>query len=566
MKNVKRWLALATAGCALMSGSALAQETAYTPGTYTAISEGRNGPIVIQMDFSEDAITDVRVITHNETYNVGDAPLEQYPAQIVDNQTVNLDIVSGATITSVAFQEAIRDCVKQAGGDLSKLNEKIPTTQVAQDTSADVVVVGGGAAGMTAAIKAAEAGASVILIEKLDILGGTSSFSIEAFGATEDKTHAGLGNLVDNDANYNNYVAANPTGNEAAFRILADENGVAADWLRAIGAPLTVTSAGSFVTSNREVGKMGLAITAALMDEMDKKGVDVRTGSAGTELVTTDGVVSGVKVKNDAGEYTITAKSVVLATGGFGANNEMVAQYVPSLAGYNHSCTVGAKGDGQNMAVAVGGQLANMEAVRVNFTYYTDGVRVYYVGCLPNMGAIVVNEEGKRFVNDHGGYGVGMKVVEQGGTCWAIFDQSMIDSVEEVREYGKLGFYESADTIEALAEKIGVNADGLKQTVADYQGYVAAGKDEEFGRSMLNLTFDEAPYYACKLTAHVQGTFGGVVTDTMTAVLDADGQAIPGLYAAGECAYVGTNGANPMSVDVVFGGIAGENAAAFTKE
>ena len=182
------------------------------------------------------------------------------------------------------------------------------------------------------------------------------------------------------------------------------------------------------------------------------------------------------------------------------------------------------------------------------------------------MGAIVVNEEGKRFVNDQGGYGVGMKVVEQGGTCWAIFDQSMIDSVEEVREYGKLGFYESADTIEALAEKIGVNADGLKQTVADYRGYVAAGKDEEFGRSMLNLTFDEAPYYACKLTAHVQGTFGGVVTDTMTAVLDADGQAIPGLYAAGECAYVGTNGANPMSVDVVFGGIAGENAAAFAKE
>ena len=114
MKNVKRWLALATAGCALMSGSALAQETAYTPGTYTAISEGRNGPIVIQMDFSEDAITDVRVITHNETYNVGDAPLEQYPAQIVDNQTVNLDIVSGATITSNALKEAVKAALAQA--------------------------------------------------------------------------------------------------------------------------------------------------------------------------------------------------------------------------------------------------------------------------------------------------------------------------------------------------------------------------------------------------------------------------------------------------------------------
>ena len=285
--------------------------------------------------------------------------------------------------------------------------------------------------------------------------------------------------------------------------------------------------------------------------------------NAATELVMENGAVAGVKVKNDAGEYTIKAKAVILASGGFGADNEMVAQYQPSLKGYNHSCTVGAKGDGHKMAVAVGAQLGNMEHVRVNFTYTTNGVRVYYMGCLPNTGAIVVNEAGKRFVNDQGGYGVGMKVVEQGGSCWAIFDQSMIDGMADVREYGELGMYESAATIEELAAKSGVDAAGLAETIETYKGYVAAGKDEEFGRAMLNLTFDEAPYYACKLTAHVQGTFGGIVTNTATEVTDESGAAIPGLYAAGECAYVGTNGANPMTVDVVFGGIAGVNAAAY---
>jgi len=562
---MKRIICLTLAALMLLTLCASAESAtpAFTAGTYTAISQGRGGPIVIQMDFSDSAIEDIRVIAHNETYNVGDVPLERYPAEIVENQSIAVDMVAGATISSVAFLNAVRDCIAQAGGDVEALKTPIPTDAVAEDGAADVVVVGGGAAGMTAAVKAAEAGRKVVLLEKLDFLGGTSAFSIEAFGATEDITHNVLGKQVTNDANYDSYCAANPNGEPDAFRILADQNGVAADWLRSIGAPMTVAAGGTFVATSREVGKMGQSITAALMAEVYKAGVDVRIGDAATELITRDGAICGVKVKNDAGEYTLEAPAVVLATGGFGANNAMVAECQPSLKGYANSCTIGASGDGQNMAVAVGGQLGNMQHIRVNFTYYTDGIRVYYMGCLPNTGAIVVNQAGKRFVNDQGGYGVGMQVVEQGGVAWAIFDQSLIDSVQDVREYGALGMYESADTIEALAEKIGVDAAGLAETIETYKGYVAAGKDEEFGRAMLNLTFDEPPYYACKLTCHVQGTFGGIVTNPACEVTDADGNAIPGLFAAGECAYVGTNGANPMSVNIVFGTIAGENAAAY---
>lgn len=562
MKTMKRILCAMLVLCMMLCASAMAEVT-FTPGTYTSIVDGRNGPIVMQMDVSESAILDVRVITHNETYLTGNVPLEVYPAQVVANQSVAVDIVSGATITSVAFLEGIYDLIEQAGANPQDLRAPIATTQVAADAETDVVVVGGGAAGLTAAVKAAQAGSKVILLEKLDILGGTSSYSIEAFGATEDMTHKALGNAVTSDANAASLIKSNPGHSEEALTILAQQNGVAADWLRSIGSPLSVAGGSVFAATSREAGKMGQVIVAALVNEVEKCGVDIRIGNAATELVMENGAVAGVKVKNDAGEYTIKAKAVILASGGFGADNEMVAQYQPSLKGYNHSCTVGAKGDGHKMAVAVGAQLGNMEHVRVNFTYATDGVRVYYMGCLPNTGAIVVNEAGKRFVNDQGGYGVGMQVVAQGGSAWAIFDQSMIDGMADVREYYEIGLYESAATIDELAAKIGVDAAGLNETIEAYKGYVAAGKDEEFGRAMLNLTFDEAPYYACKLTAHVQGTFGGIVTNTATEVTDESGAAIPGLYAAGECAYVGTNGANPMTVDVVFGGIAGENAAAY---
>lgn len=565
MKTMQRILCAALCLCMALClcVNACAEGVTFTPGTYTSIVDGRNGPVVIQMDFSETEILDVRVITHNETYLTGNVPLELYAKQVVEHQSVAVDIVAGATISSAAFLTAAYDCIKQAGANPSDLRTPIPTTQVAVDGEADVVVVGGGAAGMTAAVKAAQAGSKVVLLEKLDFLGGTSSYSIEAFGATEDMTHKALGNAVTSDANAASLIASNPGHSEEALTILAQQNGVAADWLRSIGSPLSVAGGSVFAATSREYGKLGQVIVAALENEMEKCGVDIRVGNAATELIMENGAVAGVKVKNDAGEYAIKAKAVILASGGFGADNEMVAQYQPSLKGYDHSCTVGATGDGHKMAVAVGAQLDNMEHVRVNFTYYTDGVRVYYMGCLPNTGAIVVNQAGKRFVNDQGGYGVGMKVVEQGGSCWAIFDQSMIDGVADVREYGELGMYESAATIEELAAKIGVDAAGLTETIEAYKGYVAAGKDEEFGRAMLNLTFDEAPYYACKLTAHVQGTFGGIVTNTATEVTDESGAAIPGLYAAGECAYVGTNGANPMTVDVVFGGIAGENAAAY---
>ncbi|MBR2570653.1 MAG: FAD-binding protein [Clostridia bacterium] len=563
---MKRTLSLFIVLCllALSLSFAGAEGNAMNPGTYYGVGNGRNGAIVVAVTVSENAIENVQVVASQETWNTGSVPVKEYPALIVENQSLNVDIVSGATISSVAMLNAVRDCISQAGGDPAQFNTRVEPEIPFGDCEADVVVIGAGGAGMTAACKAAQAGKSVILLEKLDILGGTSNYSIEGFGAVEDKTHLGLGSDTTGDMLAENLTAGNPNGTAAAFDVLAHNNGAAADWLRSIGAELTVAGGQTSAASSREVGELGVTIVTALIAECKKAGVDIRTASPATGLVMEDGAVAGVKVSVPQGEYTIKAGTVVLATGGFGANNEMVASYVPYLEGYKNSCTVGATGDGQKMAEAVGAQLGNMDYIRVNFTYTTreDGY-YYYMGCLFNTGAIFVNDEGKRFVNDQGAYGVGHKVVEQGGSGWAIFDNSIATGVADVRHYGDLGLYVCAPTIEELAEQIGVDAQALSETVEAYKGYVAAGKDEEFGRGMLNMTFDEAPFYACRMTCRVQGTFGGITTNEKAEVLTETGESIPGLYAAGECANDGTWGANPAAVNIVFGTIAAQNAVEY---
>lgn len=538
----------------------------YKAGAYTAVGEGRNGPVVVKVTFSDKAITDIKVISHNETYRVGDVPIQAYPAQIVKNQSLAVDMVSGATISSVAMLNAVYQCVKEAGGDPAKLRTPIPYEGIpAVDAAADVVVIGSGAAGLTAAANAAAAGKKVVLVEKLGLLGGTSLYSIESFGASQSNLHKSLAIPATADEMYANYLKANPKGVASGFDILAHNNGAAADWLWSIGAPLAVTNSPFSVTASREAGKMGQIIVPALIAEAKKKGVEFRLRTKALSLVTEGGAVVGVKVKNPAGEYTIKAKAVVIAAGGYAANNEMVSKSWPALKGYKFSSSPGATGDGIVMAEAVGAKLRDMDYIRVNFTYHTDGTRVFYTGSLANSGAIFVNNDGKRIMNDQAGYGVGKVVVDQGGTGWMIFDRSIIDSFQDVREFYNQGLYQSAPTIKELAEKIGVNKDNLAATIERYVGFVNAGQDKDFGRRMLNMRFDEPPYYACKMTCHVQGTFGGIVTDTDARVLNQSGAAIPGLFAAGECASVGTYGANPMAANIVFGTIAGRSAAAFVK-
>ena len=552
-------LGCSTAG----NGTGVSGGGKYNPGIYLAIGAGRGGPIPIEVEFTKDAIKNVRVLSHNETHLIGNIPVERYPELIVKNQSLAIDVVSGATISSFAVLNGVRDAVVKAGGNPDSLRSPVHwQTDPATDVQTDVVVIGSGASGLSAAINAAEAGKKVILVEKLTIVGGTSIYSIESFGASETLVHKALGVSATWQTNYNMLVNGNPKGKPEAFEVLAKNNGQAADWLRSIGALLPVTSSPVSVAPSREVGKMGVTITAALIAEAKKKGVEIRANTKATELVLSGGAVSGVKVENANGAYTIQAKSIVIASGGFAANNEMVSKYKPDLKGYHFSSSPGATGDGQRMAEAAGAQLNDMDYIRVNFTYHTKQGIVYYTGSLANTGAVFVTNDGVRVVNEGGGYGVGPTVAEKyDGQGWMIFDSSIVQGVQDVREYYQLGLYESAPTLGELADKTGINKANLIKTIDAYKGYVAQGKDPEFNRALLTMTFDEPPFYACKFTCHIQGTFGGISTNLNTQVLKADGNAIPNLFAAGECASVGTWGANPMATNVVFGRIAGKAAA-----
>ena len=540
----------------------------FNPGTYLAVGSGRGGPIPVEVEFSKDAIKSIRVLGHNESYHIGNVPVETYPALIVEHQSLAVDIVSGATISSFAVLNAVRDAVVMAGGNPGALNTRVRRqTDPAENVQTDVVVIGGGAAGLTAAIEAARAGSKVILVEKLSILGGTSTYVIEGFGAVESGVQRAIG-VPSTWQTWHNVLANNnphgPGGTSEAFEILTRNSGGSVNWLRSIGALLTVTGGATSMASSREVGILGETIVGALMLEAKKAGVEVRLNTKALELVITNGAATGVRVENSNGTYTIQAKSVVMATGGFAANNEMVAQFQPHLKGFPFSSSPGATGDGHRMAEAAGANLRQMDYVRVNFGYHNKQGIVYYTASITNTGGIFVNNNGVRVINENGGYFAGPEVaVNHGGEGWAVFDRSLIESVQDVRKYYNLGLFISASSLEELADKMpGLNKANFLRTVENYKGFVAQGRDQEFNRPVLNMTFDKPPFYAIRFNVHVQGTFGGIHTNLSTQALRANGAVIPNLFAAGECASVGTYGANPMSTNITFGRIAGQSAAA----
>ncbi|MCL2559551.1 MAG: FAD-binding protein [Turicibacter sp.] len=511
-----------------------------------------------------DVIDEIRVIAHDETHNTGNIPFEVLPALIVEHQSLQVDAVSGATISSMGFMVAVRDAIATAGADASVfVGEALPDVPH-EDTTTDIVVIGGGGAGLTAAIHAAYEGHDVILVEKLGILGGTTNYVLEGFGSINNLVHGNLGIENDPDALVETLATNNPQGDPEAFEILAHNNGWAADWLRSIGAMMNVAPGRMSVASSREVGIMGVTIVSALVQEAQLSGVDIRTNSEAIEILMEDGAVSGVVISTPHGEYTINASAVIIATGGFAANLEMVAEHRPELEGFPAAPSPGNQGSGHMIAEAIGAELLNMDHIRMNYTYsIAESGLFYYVASVVNTGAIVVNDAGERFINDQQGHGAGPAVLEQGGTAWAIFDNTIYEGVSEVRRLANVDLFIIANTLEELADLTGIDQAGLMDTIERYQGFVEEGVDEDFGRAMVNMRFVTAPFHALPLTVHAQGTFGGVSTNVDAEVLNADAEPIPGLFAAGEVANDGTWGANPAVVNVVFGRIAALSASEF---
>lgn len=445
----------------------------------------------------------------------------------------------------------------------------------AENMQADVAIIGAGGAGMAAALTAADNGAKVILVEKMPMVGGNTTLAtggINAAGTTYQE-EAGVEDSV--DVFYEDTMkGGHELNNPELVRTLVDNAKDGVDWLVSIGADLSDVGLGGGATNkrfHRPTGgaPVGAEIVRVLRENVEaNENITLLLKTEVTEILTEDGAVTGLKAKGEEGEFTIEAPAVVVASGGFSANQDMVIQYVPELKGFATTNAPGATGEGVVMAQAVGADVVDMDQIQTHPTVVPEKGTMITEAVRGN-GAILVNREGNRFVNEMETRDVVSAAVldQEGGTAFLVFDDQVRESLKAIEGYIEKGLV-TEGTAEEVAEALGMNTENFVASIEKFNEGVAAG--DEFGRENLEITFDPAgTFYAIEITPAVHHTMGGLKINTDAQVISVDGEAIPGLFAAGECTggVHGGNrlGGNALADIIVFGRIAGQGAANLEK-
>ena len=623
MKKQIRLALAVLSSVAMLASSALAEEAVTTTGVGTGI----DGDVVVEVTATQDEILSITVTEQNETVGIGSVAVETLPEEIVQNQTIDVDDIAGATITSTAIKDAVKQALDAAGIDAEAFSgapeaaqEEAPAEDVTIDT--DVVVIGAGGAGMTAAIVAKDAGKDVVVLESQAMAGGNSVRSTGGLNAAkttlqdenafdeaagiEKQLGVAADTYADNEvitalaetvasqwAEYqedpqgyfdsvelfelDTMIGGKALNDPALVAALCENSASAIDWLASIGAPLSSVSSfggASVKRIHRPVGEDGKTVSVGsylipiFQKNLEDRGIEVLFNTTATELLTADGAVTGVTATGAKGEtVTVNAKSVVLATGGFGANLEKVAQLKPELEGFMTTNAPGILGQGIEMAEAVGAATVDMDQIQIHPTVQADTAALITEG-LRGDGAILVNEEGKRFIDEVGTRDVvsAAEIAQTGSHSWLIVDQAMVDASSVIGGYITKGYTVSGETYEDLAKEMGVDAAAFAETMASWNTYVENKEDPDFGRTSFAAPLSNAPFYGINVTAGVHHTMGGLKINTEAQVLDGEGNAIPNLFAAGEVTG-GVHGANRLGGNavadfVVFGRIAGESAVA----
>lgn len=553
---MKKLVSLVLSVCLLATMLAVpAMAATFTAGTYTATAKGNNGDVTVEVTFEADKIASVMVIAHSETAGLSDPAISGVPAAIVEKQSLAVDTVSGATVTSKAILAAVEDCVKQAGGDPAALTGAADTADVAKEEkemTADVVVVGAGMAGMTAALAAQESGAKVILIDKMAAVGGTTNLA-GGLLVCVDST------LFDDDA-----MAADSMESVMAFwdthmaqsgvdsgypdkERLADvlsDTGSTVDWLVANGiefADAPYVGSPSYPVAAANGGGAGLI--TMLEKCVVSKGVELITECKATELVTDEsGAVVGVVAETSDAVITFKADSVVLCTGGISQNEELVAKYSPKLAraGLVPTSAVSHTGDGFLMALEVGAGTFDVFSTPLCSTVVDPALEGG--SALMIYAQLGVNANGVRFANEAAATGwdvldyTASDMIQDGNApFWYVFDSSD-EAAAAILEAGvAAGVVAKGETAAELALNMHVYTNTFVSTFEKYNAAAAAGVDEEYGKNAMFLKeLNAAPYYAVKVYPTTFGSAGGVTTTADGRVTTQDGTVISGLYAAGE--------------------------------
>lgn len=537
----------------------------YIAGTYSASEKGFGGKVKAIVTVGENGIEDISFEGAKETPDIGGAAVEKLNAQMKTALDTEIDSVSGATVTSTALKRALKKALLKAQGKEVKEDMEVK--------SADIVVIGAGGAGMSAAIEATQKGATnVVILEKMPITGGNTVRATGGLNASETQYQKRDGIEDSNDLFYEDTMKGGKNLNDPNLvRTLVENSAAAVDWVNEIGGDLSVVAQFGGASVKRihrpsDTSAVGPMLVKTLNAKLDELGIPVLLETKATKIIADkDGKITGVEAENENGEFVINTKAVILATGGFGANPDMVVKYAPQLAGFittNHS---GATGDGIEMALEVGAGLTDIEQIQTHPTVNPNTATMYTEGVRGN-GAILVNDEGNRFVNELETRDVVSAAIlkQPNEESWLIFDTAVRESLSAIEKYINEGIIVEANTIEELAEKTGINKENLVATMNKYASMQEAGEDSEFGRKSMEVPLTKAPYFAGLAKPAIHHTMGGVKINTETQVLKEDGSVIPGLYAAGEVVG-GVHGANRLGGNavadiVVFGRISGDNA------
>ena len=565
---------VALSGALGRSRSALADEAAapveqtYTPGTYTGSFEGNGGDVVVDVTFSEHAIDAIEVTSQSETPIVAEGALEQLPQLIIEKQSLGIDTMTGATITSAAILNAVAAAAEQAGADLDALWASVdeePSTEVVEMT-ADAVVVGAGAAGMAATIRLQELGLHAVLVEKTYRTGGCISVSggNQVVTCSDLQVEAG----VSDDSPESMIEDFQANGEDMCvpelIELYSKNVGETTNWLNTYCGVAYNMEGGlhnlAEYSHNRELAYDGGGEGAcrALRVALDASGADVLLDTSIQGIVMSEGAVSGIQATGkDGTTYNISAPAVILTTGGYGASSTWLPE---SLADSLYYGLTTSTGDGLTVATA-----EDVNAATLMLEYakqYPNGVEVSAGRAKSTidgnllvwpMSAILVSPEGERVVNEHASNHDILEVeLQQKDSTLYLFMDAENYAVWETKLPGT-GFnmdhvaewleangsttpvFAHGETVEDVAERVGMDPATLVATVEDYNAGVRAGQDE-FGRDgdYLKMEIGEGEYYMVEQKPRYATTMGGLVVNTSLQVENTDGEVIGGLYAAGE--------------------------------
>lgn len=635
-------LFLTAVGCSSQVAKDAKKGASFTPGTYTGKGIGKNGDVVVEVEFSESEIKNIKVVSHSETEGIADAAIEQLPNKVIKAQSLGVDVVTGATLMSEAILQAIEDCVVQANGDIELLKQVTETAvnTETEEISTDIVVIGAGAAGTSAAISAVENGAKVVLLEKTAIPMGASTLAGGMFAA-DSQQQKDKNATVDKEWLYDKYMeASDGFMNTLLVRKIIDESGPTVDWLQENGCELNLVDAGTgggyvhigMPATLHGYNEGGTVAINKLVESFKAKGGEVRFSTPAKEIMKDEnGKVVGVMATNpDGSNLKVNAKAVIIATGGYGGNDEMLKKYLGNS--YTKGEVAHNTGDGIKMAWEAGADEYGVGVAQYFWEKFTDeetaklsgvlGEDWYVLQNLTKFPNLRVNALGQRYTDEtevtaYSIHGAALSAQPK-QTEYVIIDSSMLNKVKQSgtavieEQFGKWkdnpqffmefnepndtalfleeehtpvdyaaildkvldsGVVFKADTLEGLAQEIGVEVETFMSSVNQYNGVIEKGKDELFFSDPSRLIpVQEGPYYAVKFVARNLGTLGGIRINEKIEVVDVNGMPIEGLYAAGADAggmygkaYVDFEGAT-LGFAYTSGRLAGINAANYITE